>query len=401
MTAQDAVYLEYFDSNFIRGNTERIDLGYVARSGDVWFVPLYGLEFVKTSKRFRYGILALVSFLKEKDQGHITKTYETKFHELTINSIEKYSTKFQYDAPYTAYTGFVFSCISQKPIQDIFDYALDFGRSISLLQSDRFLGDNQKACIRQMWQVSIRMLHHEHMHALEVADSKSKSAQYQEVESILLKGEFMLGLFGERTLLDMPSTGEEGTYQSLTQISTYMQFRLEHFLFLIHHDYKEAQERLYYLNLVWLPPILLKAVEFSSQLPDVLYMIERATRHCIKFERNFATFETFASKAYADLDFGGSLDPDPSREMRHLALALLHCSASLLLTQLRPIDYSHEEGVQQAIDLCHLCLHPFIGKYLRLATRSLFWAGLVFSKLTHKDGFTIFSHHIDSRKTLG
>ena len=42
MTAQDALYLEYFDFNFIRGNTERVDLRYVARSGDEWFVPFTG-----------------------------------------------------------------------------------------------------------------------------------------------------------------------------------------------------------------------------------------------------------------------------------------------------------------------------------------------------------------------
>ena len=216
---------------------------------------------------------------------------------------------------------------------------------------------------------------------------KAKSAQYKEVESILVEGEFMIGPFGERTALDTPSTGEEGTYQSLSQISIYMQFRLEHFLFLIHHDYEEGQERLRYLPL---GRLLLKAAEFSSQPRGVKRMFERATRHCIGLERNFATFETFANKAYADLDFGGPLDRDPSREMRHLTLALLHCSASLLLTQLRPIDYSHEDGVQQAIDLCHLCLHPCIGEYLRLATRSLFWAGLVFAKLRHREGNAYF-----------
>jgi hypothetical protein len=119
-------------------------------------------------------------------------------------------------------------------------------------------------------------------------------------------------------------------------------------------------------------------------------MIERVTRHFQELERRFATFETFAQQAYTDLNFGGALDPHPSREMRHSAFSVLHCSATLLLNELsHPVEAPYDAKFEPAIRLCLLCLHPVID--LRIATRSLFWAGLVFVKLKYQWGKIIFA----------
>lgn len=120
----------------------------------------------------------------------------------------------------------------------------------------------------------------------------------------------------------------------------------------------------------------------TIRISEAQQMIERATRHCQELDHKFATFETVVHRAYTDLNFGGALDPDPSREMRHLALVVLHCSATLLLGKLSPPTYApYNAMIELALHLCHFCLHPFID--LCIATRSFFWAGLVFAKLKY------------------
>ena len=213
------MYLQFFDRKYIRGSPDHIQIGYVVRSGGVQFVPLYGIEFLYTSKTMRYIVLAFASYLKD-GKGHLNlQKYYVKFLRHLRADLEKLQDH-EFDISYSAYAGFLLESIISEDMKGSFVYVN------GLLACLWFLFNSGKQSeppsLTKMWQIVLRLLHSQHFHHVRQLRPDELSHHYEEITGQL-----------QGCLVDIDMWDEQTSHhQSLGPPSTFLQFYLEYFLFL-------------------------------------------------------------------------------------------------------------------------------------------------------------------------
>lgn len=378
----DLVHVQQFYSIWPESRYE--PLLFPSRLGSRIGVELYNAGLPHTVTVYRFAILALMSYLNNRPEsetfGYLSKYYQEiqKLFERNTDSVSIF------EVVLASYVVAVYSLIGGKTLQMALDNCSRFCSAAMALKSIWTGEGDELIWIETLWRYLLSSLYHVHRDVILFSHPENRrelAKSLAKLQALLNNCSPLLASAEDISRLPLSMT-TEAICQKVEALCVFMQFYLDHFLFLVTYEpFAESTPSVR----AGLCSVLDRIIQLIGRLPNIADYIHHAYAMPSEWEslckgtaNNFLDFPDIYPRGLRSVTDG---------QARDTALALLYTFARLVKTVLEnpaDADKSFSRTVQQsAIVLCRLCAtFPMPGTTMDtlLVKRTLFWAGLVLTK---------------------
>ena len=342
-------------------------------------IQLYNAQHlpIQSTNLYRIAILVIMSYIKGNFSD--TTNYVAKYLVEAQKSIDTASIL---EVVFASYVVAVYSLLGGSSVKLAIKSCQNFCKSIIALTKSRMITD---CWIELLWQEVLSSLYYVYrdftlfeLPKLRVAELTESFGQLWE---LLQTSHCLLASANDISNLPLSMTTEEICLK-VKSLAIYLQFHLDHFLFLKHYDVETEKAQRVSTVLCSVVDRINRLISHLSPISDYIY-------HAYPRKSNLSTGHFIDGSTNAFLNFPQvqprALKANAVPKDRDTSLALLYSFARLLKNALEPTaneDDNITEIHDSAIAICRLCV-SFPGqsrKISLLRKRSLFWAGLILTE---------------------
>lgn len=356
-------------------------------------IQLYNAQHLsmQSTNLYRVAILVIMSYIK----GNLSDTtnYIAKYLVEAQKSIDNASIL---EVVFASYVVAVYSLLGGSSVKLAIKSCYNFCKSIIGLTKSRMITD---CWIELLWQEVLSSLYYVHrdfdlfeLPDLRIAERTESLGQLWE---LLQTSHCLLASGNDISNLPLSMTTEEICLK-VKSLAIYLQFHLDHLLFLKHYDIDAEKAQRVSAVLCSVLDRINRLIAYLSPISDYIYHAYSIKSHLSPDHFTDVSTKTFLN--FVEVQPRG-LKPNADPKDRDTALALLYSFARLLKNALEPTaneDDNVSKIHQSAIAICRLCA-SFPGQSRMvslLRKRSLFWAGLILTESRfHPGNCLVPSYH--------